>query len=64
MTTSSDHRSHSPTPDGEHWSELTATLTPESTECLSDWLSEDLAALEDELRIYVTPNSLRRSFSR
>ncbi len=69
MTTSSDHRNPSSSPQpsanwagGEHWFELTATLSPESTEEFGEWLSESLAIMEDELDSFITPNSLHKSF--
>lgn len=62
MTTSSDHRTPAtPRPCGEHWFELTATLSRESTEAFGDWLSYELKQLEDRLEAYVTPNSRRKS---
>lgn len=69
MKTSSDHRDptkpHSaPSWTGEHWFEMTATLSPESTEAFAQWLNEELTALEEELDSFVTPNSLRRSMHR
>ncbi len=55
MTTSNDYQDPTvPTPlakqrqfvsAGEHWFELTATLSAESTAKLADWIDEDLAAL-------------------
>lgn len=67
MTTSSDY--HQPTASksadqwsgGEHWYELTATLSPESKELFANWIDEELACLEDELNRFVTPNSLKGS---
>ncbi len=65
MTTSSDHRTPTtPKPSGEHWFELTATLSRESTEAFGDWLRDELRLLEDRLEAYVTPNSRRRSGGR
>ena len=65
MTTSSDHRTPSaPQPSGEHWYELTATLSPESTEEFGDWLSQELLGLETELDSYMTPRSLRKGLGR
>ena len=65
MTTSSDYRTPSaPQPSGEHWYELTATLSPESAQEFGDWLSQELAGLESDLESYVTPNSLRKSLRR
>lgn len=65
MTTSSDHRTPAtPRPSGEHWSELTATLSHESTEAFGDWLCLELRALEDRLEAYVTPRSRRKGRKR
>ncbi len=70
MTTSSDHRNpSSPQPSenwgsGEHWFELTATLSPESTEQFGEWLKDELSSLENELDSFITPNSLRKSIRR
>jgi len=65
MTTSSDHRTPpAPQPSGEHWYELTATLSAESTEEFGDWLSQELAGLENKLDLYVTPNSLCKGLGR
>lgn len=62
MTTSSDHRTPSrPRLSGEHWFELTATLSRESTEVFGTWLSSELRQLEDCLEGYVTPNSRRKT---
>ena len=65
MTTSSDHRTPAtPKPSGEHWFELTATLSRESTEAFGDWLYDELRQLEDQLEAYVTPNSRRKARGR
>lgn len=70
MTTSSDHRKPSSPPSGanwgggEHWYELTATLSPESTAEFGDWLTVELSTLEIELDSFVTPHSLRKSIRR
>ena len=49
---------------GEHWFEMTATLCPESTALLADWIDEDLAAFEAEWSHFVTAGSLKNSRSR
>jgi len=65
MTTSSEHSTPaSPRPSGRHWSELTATLSAESTLVLDQWLDDDLQRLERELHRFVTPNSLKKSLRR
>jgi len=53
MTTSSDHQTP-PTASGEHWYELTATLTQTSCELFGDWLSQELETLESELEQFTT----------
>lgn len=65
MTTSSNHSTPSaPRPTGEHWNELTATLSAESVETLGQWLSEDLEALTGSLERYASPRSILKSISR
>ena len=69
MTTSSDHQNPTtPKPNqwagGEHWFELTATLSDESRMELDKWIDAELAYLEDDLERFVTPNSLRNSLRR
>ena len=69
MTTSSDHQPSTPQPNhklavGEHWYELTATLSHESKEEFGKWLDTELAYLEDDLERFVTPNSLHKSLRR
>ncbi len=49
---------------GEHWFEMTATLCPESTAQLADWIDEDLAAFEAQWSQFVTAGSLKNSRSR
>ena len=65
MTTSSDH--HQPSSpnsgqnraSGEHWYELTATLSPQSKEEFGKWIDGELAYLENDLQRFVTPKSLQ-----
>lgn len=65
MTTSSNHSTPSaPRPTGEHWNELTATLSAESIETLGQWLSDDLDALTIRLEKYASPQSVLKSISR
>jgi len=64
MTTSSDHRTPAPEPHGDHWLELTATLSDESTQAFGDWLGRELEALVADLDEFVTPDSLRKSMRR
>lgn len=49
---------------GEHWFEMTATLCPESTALLGDWIEEDLAVFEAEWSHFVSPGSLKNSRKR
>ena len=74
MTTSNNHQHpESPTPPsnerqfvgaGDHWFELSATLSSESTAKLADWIDEDLATFEAQWSHLVTPGSLKRSLRR
>ena len=69
MTTSSDQQPLAPQPNenwagGEHWYELTATLSPQSKQEFGKWIDSELAYLEDDLERFVTPNSLRKSLRR
>ena len=74
MTTSNDHQDPTvPTPlankrefvcSSEHWYELTATLSDESTAQLADWIDEDLAAFEAKWSHFVTSGSLKKSLRR
>ena len=63
MTTSTNQRS-APQVCGDHWLELTATLSPTATDEFSDWLDRELDQLERRLYSFVTPNSLNRSSRR
>jgi hypothetical protein len=66
MTTSSDqHQPTAPNPGktwggGEHWYEMTATLSTESKEAFGRWMDQELAYLEDDLERFITPNSVSR----
>ncbi|TWU57933.1 hypothetical protein [Rubripirellula reticaptiva] len=65
MTTSSDNKTPSaPGPTGDHWNELTATLSPDSKETFAQWLSNDLERLTDELADFSSPRSIRKGLSR
>ncbi len=64
MTTSSDHRTPPPTLGGDHWFELTATLSDESKEAFGTWLGHELDSLVTDLEGFETPNSLRKSLRR
>ncbi len=65
MTTSSKNSTApTPRPSGEHWNELTATLSAESVESLGKWLSEDLGVLTDTLDRFASPQSVLKSISR
>ncbi len=74
MTFSNDHQD-STVPDpaaakrqtfaaGEHWFEMTASLSAESTAVFADWIDRDLAVLQDELSEFVTNDSLKQSLRR
>ncbi len=61
MTTSSENCVPSaPRPEGNHWSELTASL-PESVATLDRWMDDQLEQLEMEQRAFVTHRSLRKN---
>ena len=69
MTTSSDHQPTTPHPSenwasGEHWYELTATLSRKSKQAFDKWIDGELAYLEDDLERFITPNSLRKCLPR
>ncbi len=68
MTTSSDHNSSKPTavaqPCGVHWEELTARLPAAAKQRLSDWMDEQLAALEKSQARFTTSRSLMKSLRR
>lgn len=64
MTTSSDKRTPPPTSGGDHWFELTATLSEESKEAFGTWLGRELELLVTDLEGFETPDSLRKSLRR
>ncbi len=65
MPASSNHQTPpKPKPSGQHWSELTATLSARKAEAIDDWMDCQLAEMEARLAIFVTPNSLRKSLQR
>jgi hypothetical protein len=65
MPASSNHQTTpKPKPSGHHWSELTATLSGQTTEVIDDWMDCQLADLEAKLASYITPNSLRKGLHR
>ncbi len=63
MTTSNNPKTP-PTASGEHWYELTATLTQQSCELFGDWLNQELAALESELEKFTTERSAQAERAR
>ena len=65
MPTSSKNPTVSrPNPLGDHWLELSATLSVETKESFSAWLDSELESLESDLAKYVTKNSLAKSLRR
>lgn len=67
MTTSNDHQAPPPQDDwaaGEHWDELTATLSSESKEEFGAWISQELDEMLCDLDSYITPHSLKKSLRR
>lgn len=67
MTTSSDHNSKSAAatrPTGTHWQELTDRLPANAVQQLSDWIDEQLSALEKSQQRFVTGRSILKSLRR
>lgn len=65
MPTSSENQTPNPPRlEGEHWDEFVATLSLEVTEEFADWISEDLARLEEKLQKFVSPASQMKSLCR
>ncbi len=64
MTTSTEKRQPSLSTHGDHWLEMTATLSRESTDEFGDWLGDELAKLEKELYTFITPRSLTKGSQR
>ncbi len=65
MTTSSDYRTpRSISVSGDHWLEMTATLSRAGTDEFGDWLGRQLDQMEKDLYSYVTPGSLSKSLQR
>ena len=44
---------------GEHWFELTATLSPSKTESFACWIESELAILEASLECFASARKLR-----
>lgn len=65
MPTSSEKPTPNALPlEGTHWNEFVATLSPESTCEFSEWLSQDLAALEAKLERFASRSSVKKSLRR
>ena len=65
MPASSNHPAPArPRLEGDHWTELMATLSNESTEILGSWIDNELAKMQRKLDSFVSPNSLHKSLSR
>lgn len=67
MTTSSDHNSKSAAatrPNGTHWKELTDRLPATAALQLSEWIDEQLAALEKSQERFMTGRSILKSLRR
>jgi hypothetical protein len=65
MTTSSTNQTKpSKRPSGDHWFEMTATLSAEDTAMLDDWVSESLQQLEVSLAHFSSPQSRGESATR
>ena len=63
-TTKSTASKGQPALSGDHWQELTETLSAESTAPFALWLDQDLALLEEQLDDFVTSGSLKKSLRR
>ena len=62
MTTKFNHSTAStPRPHGDHWSELSATISSTAMATLEQWFDEQLSQLELRNQDYVTKHSLRKN---
>ncbi len=62
MTTSSHHSQTSKSRSyGDHWSELTASISSSSLVNLDKWFDEQLTLLESRNEEFVTKQSLRKN---
>jgi hypothetical protein len=65
MTTSSENQIPVKSrPSGDHWFEMTATLSIEETAQFGDWMSASLNELEASLQHFASPQSRGESISR
>jgi hypothetical protein len=67
MTTSSDPNGKAPPTVGvavTHWQELSERLPKTATERLSDWIDDQLAALEKSQERFMTGRSILKSLRR
>jgi len=65
MTTSSDNLLPSaPRPEAKNWHEIASTFAPNATEKFSDWIDEQLRALEVSQCRFVTRQGLVKSLRR
>lgn len=67
MTTSSDHNSKSAaatSSSGTHWQELTDRLPATAAQQLSEWIDEQLSALEKSQERFMTGRSIMKSLRR
>lgn len=63
MTTTSKE-SNLPDPAGEHWEELSDTISIESKAQFAHWLDKELEVFDELFEEFVTKNSLRKSLHR
>ena len=65
MTTSSEDQTPVKNrPSGDHWFEMTATLSIQETAQFGDWMAESLDELEASLQQFSSPQSRGESVSR
>ncbi len=60
MTNSSTSPSSTKAPIGEHWYDLTATLSRDAREEFGDWLTHELAIIELQLSSFSTALSRKQ----
>ncbi|KAA1261517.1 hypothetical protein LF1_40670 [Rubripirellula obstinata] len=65
MTTSSENQTPVKNrPCGDHWFEMTATLSAQETAQFGDWMSESLDELEASLQHFSSPQSRGEAVAR
>ena len=65
MTTSSENKTPIKNrPSGDHWFEMTATLSVQETATFGEWMSKSLDELEASLQEFSSPQSRGESVTR